>query len=249
MKRDIDSIQDQWEVTQTTPETRRSSNALSPTRNPSPLFDMAETPGLAATSWTLEPCTISPLAMEYLDLYFVHINQAIYCMLPKGPFLEWVRSCQERTLDDKMILYTLMAMGCRFSTRKESVAHGRRFLQIARYAEQSSFGRFTLQLVQTRLILALLNFSLGNASEAWDYCGTAVRAVCGLKYNSEEAAIDRPHLVDLEYGLDRRTLAECQRRTFWSAYIMDVSILPLGFDYLSFDLSRNSGSVASAPAM
>jgi Fungal specific transcription factor domain len=164
--------------------------------------------------------------MEYLELYFTHINQATYCMLPKSPFLNWVRECRTKTQEDRMLLYTLMAMGCRFSSYKESNAHGKRLLQIARHAVQTSFGRFTLQLAQARLILALLNFSLGNATEAWDYCGSAVRAICGLKYNTEEGVTDVPPEGDYEYGLHGEALAECRRRTFWSAYIMDVSRAP-----------------------
>jgi Fungal specific transcription factor domain len=185
---------------------------------------VTDTFGLAGAHWTMDPYRISPLTMEYLNLYFAHINQATYYMLPKAPFMTWVRDFPDKSFDDKMILYTLMAMGCRFSGHTESIAHGKKFLQIARHAEQSSFGRFTLQLVQTRLVLALLHFSLGNCSEAWDYCGTAVRAVCGLKYNTEDGVTEEPH-ADCDYGLNTKTLAECRRRTFWSAYVMDVSLL------------------------
>jgi hypothetical protein len=228
-KRDVDLEHDRLDMIQPTPETRRWSNALPPTTNQPPIFELTDASDLAAADRTMDPYPISPLTMEYLDLYFAHINQAIYTMLPKAPFLKWVRGCHEKTLDDKMILYTLMGMGCRFSARKESVAHGKRFLQIARDAEQNSFGKFTLQLVQVRLLLALLNFSLGNFSDAWDHCGTAVRAACGLKYNSEQGVTSQSQLLDLEYGLNGRTLAECRRRTFWSAYVMDVSTLSFGF--------------------
>jgi hypothetical protein len=232
-KRDADLEHDRLDMVQPAPETRRWSTALPPATNQPPNLEVTDTLDLAAADRTMDPYPISPLTMEYLDLYFAYINQATYTMLPKAPFLKWVRHCHEKTLDDKMILYTLMGMGCRFSARKESVAHGKRFLQIARDAEQNSFGKFTLQLVQARLLLALLNFSLGNPSEAWDYCGTAVRAACALNYNSEEGVTSQSQLLDLEYGLNGRTLAECRRRTFWSAYVMDVSILPFGFGHLS----------------
>jgi Fungal specific transcription factor domain len=232
-KRDVELEHDRLGMIQPARETRRWSNALPPAINQPPSLDVTDALDLAPADGTMGPYPISLLTMEYLDLYFAYINQETYAMLPKAPFLKWVRDCPEKTLDDKMILYTLMGMGCRFSARKESVAHGKRFLQIARDAEQNSFGRFTLQLVQARLLLALLNFSLGNSSEAWDYCGTAVRAACALKYNSEEGITSQSQLLDLEYGLNGRTLAECRRRTFWSAYVMDVSVLPFGFDHLS----------------
>jgi Fungal specific transcription factor domain len=234
-KRETDPKNDESNAILGTPEARRPSKGLSPILTAPPVCDVINTLGFAAADWTNDPYDISPLTMEYLDLYFAHINQATYCMLPKGLFLKWVRECHDKTPDDKMILYSLMAMGCRFSEKKESIADSKRLLQIARHAEQSSFGRFTLQLAQARLILALLNFSLGNSSEAWDYCGTAVRAVCGLKYNVEEGITEQPDLEDCEYGLNRETLAECRRRTFWSACVMDVSFLPLNLCFLVFD--------------
>ena len=215
------------------PESRRSSKGLSPILNPPPVCAVIDTLGLAAAEWSDDPYDVSPLTMEYLNLYFNHINQATYCMLPKLPFLKWVCEHHKKSPDDKMILYSLMAMGCRFSERKESIAHSKRLLQIARQAEQSSFGRFTLQLAQTRLILSLLSFSLGKSSEAWDYCGTAVRAVCGLKYNTEDGIVGQTDMEDCEYGLNKETMAECRRRTFWSACVMEVSFLPLAIGSMS----------------
>jgi Fungal specific transcription factor domain len=230
-KRDVDQVHHRPDSTQAARQTRRSSNALSLTTNPILVLDKLHPSGLAAANWTIDPLQISPLTMEYLDLYFAHINHATFSMLPKGPFLRWVRECRNKTLDDKMILYTLMAIGCRFSTRKESISDGEILLQIARYSEQSSFGRFTLQLVQARLMMSLLIFSLGDSSGAWDYCGAALRAVYGLHYNSEDGVTDQARLDYCEYGLHGTVLAECKRRTFWSVYIMDVSdSVPLPFD-------------------
>lgn len=223
-KRTIDLAQNRLDMSPKTPDPQRLCNAQSPSTHPLPPLDMTDTLGMAGADWSLDPLSISPVTVEYLELYFTHINQATYSMLPKGPFLKWVRESNDKTLDDKMVIYSLMAMGCRFSLRKENTTHGRELLDIAHFAEQSSFGKFTVQLVQARLILALLHFSLGNSSKAWDYCGTAIRAACGLKYNTEAGVVDAQHLEDCEYGLNRRTLVECRRRTFWSAYIMDVSL-------------------------
>ena len=218
---------------QTTFPLPRSSNALSPQANPVRTFDTTDDDDaseLAATKWA-DFSSASPLTMQYMDLYFLHINQNIYHMLPKRPFLKWVRYCCEKTFDDKMILYTLMALGCRFSAHKESTAHGKRLLQLARHAEQSSFGRVTLQLAQTRLVLTLLNFSLGNTSQAWEYCATAVAAVSSLKYNTEDGVTVLPTIDDCEYGLDREALAECRRRTFWSAFVMEVCFRPSALEF------------------
>ena len=214
------------------PGAHRASNGSSLISNPPTVCDVVHTPGLASANWADDPYDTSPLTIEYLNLYFAHVNQATYYMLPKDPFLRWVRECHTKALDDKMILYSLMAMGCRFSTHYDSIGHGKRLSQIARHAERSSFGRFTLQLAQARLILALLSLSLGNSSEAWDYYGLAVTAICGLKYNTEEGVTKQPRFEDGDYGLNREALAECRRRTFWSACVMDVSHLLESTDLL-----------------
>lgn len=222
-KQSFDTEEEPVEKRRSASETCGSRNAMGHTINAAATFETRDTADCVEAYWDTD--TTSPLTMEYLDLYFFYINGVTYNMLPKGPFLKWVRDCQEKTIDDQMVLHTLMAMGCRFSAREESTAHGKRLLQIAHDAEQNCFGKFTLQLVQTRLILALLNFSLGKFSEAWDYCGTAVRAICGLKYNCEEAVSLPDHSDEISYGLNSRALTECRRRTFWSAYMMDVSLL------------------------
>lgn len=207
-------------------KSRRSSKGSSPFSNPPPVCALIDILGLSAAEWSDYPYDVFPLAMKYLHLYFNHVNQAAYCMLPKFPFLKWVGECHEKSPDDKMILYSLMAMGARFSEHKDSIAHGKRLRQIARQAEQSSFGRFTLQLAQTRLTLGMLSFSLGKSGEAWDYFGTAIRAINGLKYNTEDGVAELTNVEDCEYGLNKEAIIECRRRTFWSACVMDVSFLP-----------------------
>ena len=72
-------------------------------------------------------------------------------------------------------------------------------------------------------MLALYNFARGKATEAWDFCGLALRAISALKLNTEEGVKDIPDDTDLDFGFDRSTLEECRRRTFWSGFLMDVS--------------------------
>ena len=122
-----------------------------------------------------------------------------------------------------MVIYAMLAMGSIFTPPEESRVNSRLFCNIARYAVEKNFGNFTLQLVQSRLILALVHFALGESTKAWDYCGSALRAACALRYNTEAGVNDLAEDQIPEYGLSQQSLAECQRRTFWSAYIMDVS--------------------------
>jgi hypothetical protein len=117
----------------------------------------------------------------------------------------------------------MLAHGSIFSSNFAKVRNSDRkfFEKIARGAMGKSVGNFSLPMVQTRLILGLLHYALGNGFRAWDYCGMAVRAACGMKLNVEKglqaiAEDERP-----DFGFDKGTLIECRRRTFWSAYLMD----------------------------
>lgn len=184
---------------------------------------MAEALG-TVTDWKTDPYEVYPEStVHYMDMYFTHINAATYCMFPRKPFMHWVETCREKTPDDRMIIYSLLAMGSIFSPKAERKSHGKHFGNIARYATEKSHGKFSLQLVQSRLILALLHFSLGDSMKAWDFCGSALRVACGLKLNLEEGILDIKDDQILDYGLTKEGLVECHRRTFWSAYVMDVS--------------------------
>jgi hypothetical protein len=178
-----------------------------------------------AIQWERDPYeTDARLTMHLLDLYFLHAGRATYGMFPRKPFMSWVETNQEKTQDSLMLLYSVLAMGSVFSPEPETRSIGRRFAAIAAYGTEKRFGKFTLQLCQSRLVLALFNFARGKAQEAWDFCGAGLRAISALKLNTEEGVKELPDAsIGLDYGFDRRTLEECCRRTFWSGFLMDVS--------------------------
>lgn len=172
--------------------------------------------------WDQDPFEFDEDMTEYyLHHYFTKINYTTYCMFPKAPFMKWVRTCRDKTPWDKMLLYAMMAHGTIFGTSARRSIDGKIFSGIAHQAISESSGVFNLQVVQTRLILALYAFSQGSAAKAWDFTGSAVRSACGMKLNIEEGVIDIKDEDVLDYGLDKPTLIECRRRTFWSSYIMD----------------------------
>ncbi|KAF2021397.1 hypothetical protein BU24DRAFT_430092 [Aaosphaeria arxii CBS 175.79] len=178
-----------------------------------------------AVQWEQDPYeTDARLTMHLLDLYFLHAGRATYGMFPRKPFSTWVETNREKTQDHLMLLYSVLAMGSIFSNDLDKRTLGKRFAAIAAYGTEKRFGKFTLQLCQSRLMLALYNFARGKSQEAWDFCGAGLRAISALKLNTEEGIQEVPDLSpELDYGFDRRTLEECCRRTFWSGFLMDVS--------------------------
>lgn len=164
---------------------------------------------------------------HYIDKYFSNINGGIYHMFPRKPFILWLKSCRKKSFDDKMLLYSMLAMGTIFSDRPERVIAGQRFLRTARQAVEKRQHRLTLQLAQSRIILSLWYYATGALAKAWDSIGAAVRTVCALRYNIEPDSLATGNNQMCEYMLHPLALAECYRRTFWVVFILDVSDTPL----------------------
>lgn len=177
--------------------------------------------------WERDPYEVDPkLTMQLLDLYFLHAGRGTYTIFPRMPFLSWVENNREKSPDHIMLLYSILALGSLFSSNLELQSSGKRFAAIASYAHAQCFGRFDLQMCQTRFILSLYNYGQGRSQAAWDFTGAALRAISALKLNMEQGVKKIADAAPaLEYGIDRWTYEECCRRTFWSVFLMDVSIV------------------------
>lgn len=159
------------------------------------------------------------LVAELITVFFKHVPETAYTMFPEGPFKAWILSVAEKSADDLMLVYTVLALGTVFSQQSEHKGFGAQFAAVARFACDNS--RFSIQLVQSRVLLALYFFSKNKAEDAWDFCGAALRAASGIKLNLEMEKTDDAYRKTFPYGLTRAGFAECRRRTFWSCYLMD----------------------------
>ena len=188
-----------------------------PAEEPSPNVD-----NMRKLDWQTDPYEIVPeLTMHYLEHYFMNINSTTYCMFPRKLFLRWVSSCRRKTQPDMMVVFALLALGSLFATTEDHKIHRECFAKIACHGVEQNHGRFSLQLIQARLVLSLLHYSSGEMMKSWDYSGAAVRAACGMKLNSEKSVTSLKNADLLEYGFEKETLVECRRRTYWAAYLLD----------------------------
>lgn len=176
------------------------------------------------SDWHTDPYEADPeAAVHYVESYFTHVNDRLYYMFPRKRFLLWLRSCNTKTSEDTMLLYSMMTLGAVFSDRPDKVTALKRYSRTARYAVEHSRHALTLQLAQSRIIIGLWYYAIGSLVPAWDAIGSAVRTVCGLRYNVESGGVIVDQSRPCEYGLHPQALIECRRRTFWVAYLMDVS--------------------------
>lgn len=176
-----------------------------------------------ASDWNTDPYEADPESTNhYIENYFTHINDALYYVFPRARFFLWVRSCRTKSLVDKMLLYSMMTLGSVFSDRPAKMTALKRYSRTAQYAAEHSQHIFTLQLAQTRIIMSLWYYAIGALVKAWDSIGAAVRTVCGLRYNVELGGVTAGQTEECEYGLHPQALIECRRRTFWTAFLIEV---------------------------
>jgi hypothetical protein len=156
---------------------------------------------------------------ELIDVFFTFVPETASAMFPRAVFRSWFVSASTKSSDDLMLMYTILALATIFSPKPEHKALGAQYASIARFACENR--RFSIQLVQSRLLLSLYYFSTNNPNDAWDFCGAAVRAASGLRFNVEVEKTEENYLQTFPYGMNRHGYAECRRRTFWSCYLMD----------------------------
>lgn len=182
------------------------------------------TPDYLGFDWRKDPYSVDvPITDHYIELYFTHINGVTYPIFPRKPFLHWVRNEKKKSSDDHMLVYSILAVGSIFSPRPGRDEEGSQLAKMAQHAVEKNRGKYTLQLAQARILLALYCLSTGDLERAWDYCGLASRAAAGLKLNVESNVPEMNGYDTQVYGLSQHGLAECRRRTFWSIYLTEVS--------------------------
>lgn len=195
------------------------STQIEPTPMPSPPES-----GPRTFSWEDDPFDVdADTTLHLLELYFMHVNSATYCMFPRTTFMHWVRTSKKKCQNQRMVLYALMAMGSVFADDALS-GIAKTCADIVASAVQAKHGRLTIHLVIARLLLALYSFARGREGAAWDHCGSALRAIIGLRLNSEEGCNEDSINPEprAEFGFTTEQLTECKRRLFWSGFLMDV---------------------------
>ncbi|KAL4952798.1 hypothetical protein BDW69DRAFT_200541 [Aspergillus filifer] len=177
---------------------------------------------LLAADWRADPyLTDFESAIHFTEAYLTYVNDRLCYMFPRRRFLLWLKSCHTKSLDDHMLLYSMMTLGAIFSDRPDRMTAMKRYSRIARYAIERSQNTLTLQLAQTRIILSFWYYAVGALVKSWDAAGAAVRTVCGLRYNVEMGGVIVEQSQPCEYGLHPQASIECRRRTFWTVFLMD----------------------------
>ena len=188
--------------------------------NPSPRPEK-----LDPSSWDQDPYLYDPEAtMRFLELFFAQSAREVSIMFPRNAFTRWVRQCREKCQRECMVLYAVLALGSIFAENEFS-SFAKICADRAGQAVSRIDGKFSVALVQARLLVAGYNHLIGKDSAGWDLSGSALRVISAMRLNSEEGCgEDLDEFTRRYYSFSREQLRECRRRTFWTAFLVDVSL-------------------------
>jgi hypothetical protein len=179
---------------------------------------------LAPSSWDQDPYLYDPEAtMRFVELFFAQSAREVSIMFPRGAFTRWVRQCRDKCQRECMVLYAVLALGSIFAENEFS-SFAKICADRASQAVSMIDGKFSLAIVQARLLVAGYNHLIGKDSTGWDLSGSALRIISAMRLNGEEGCgEDLDEFARRYFSFSREQLKECRRRTFWTAFLVDVS--------------------------
>jgi len=177
---------------------------------------------LAPSSWDQDPYLYDPEAtMRFVELFFAQSAREVSIMFPRGAFTRWVRTCRDKCQRECMALYAVLAMGSIFAENEFS-SFAKICAERASQAVSMIDGKFSLAIVQARLLVAGYNHLVGRDSTGWDLSGSALRIISAMRLNTEEGCGEDLDEFNRRYfSFSPEQLKECRRRTFWTAFLVD----------------------------
>ena len=172
-------------------------------------------------AWRSNPYASEPHSIgSVVTHFFAQLEEtAVLRFVPEEAFKAWMGSSSKKhTSDDLMLLYSVLAVGMTLSGRPQTIAS--EYAQVALFAQRSS-PRPCLQLVQTRMLLALYYKLTSDAWGMTEILSAAVGTASFLHLNAELEASREPTMSEYPLGLTRHGYCEARRRTFWSLFVLD----------------------------
>ncbi|EWZ97691.1 hypothetical protein FOCG_01302 [Fusarium oxysporum f. sp. radicis-lycopersici 26381] len=172
-------------------------------------------------AWRTDPSLSDPQSIRsVISHFFVHLDSTmIVRFIPENVFKAWVVNPGHRkTPEDLMILYSILAVGVALSGGPKAIAF--EYASVAHYAQKLTTAN-CIQLVQTRVLLALYYISISRSSEASEMISAAVASAACLQLNVEIEESKEAGLVTFPFGMNKAGYCEARRRTFWSLYMLE----------------------------
>lgn len=177
--------------------------------------------GVLYRAWNTDPYISDPVSINAtISQFFAHVEETmIVRFLPQKVFTAWVASSVDRkSTDDLMLLYSVLAVGVALSGGSKRIAH--EYAQVAQYAQRLTTVQ-SLQLGQTRILLAVYHASSSRLSECNEIMNAAAGTAACLQLNLEVDHPETASVSDYPFGMNKAAYCESRRRTLWSLFLLE----------------------------
>lgn len=168
-----------------------------------------------------DPCGSDPESISaVLTQFFGQIdNTMIMRFFPEKVFRAWAASSAlEKSAEDLMVLYSVLAIGVALAGGPKHIAY--EYAQVAYYAQKTAVLP-CLQLVQSRILLAVYHISTSRLREANELISSAATAAASLQLNQELEKPADGEVSAYPFGMNGVGYCEARRRTLWSLFMLE----------------------------
>ncbi|PHH84147.1 hypothetical protein CDD83_2403 [Cordyceps sp. RAO-2017] len=146
-------------------------------------------------------------------------NTMIMRFFPEKVFRSWAAgSAHEKSPEDLMVLYSVLAVGVALSGGPRHIAY--EYAQVAYYAQKATVFP-CLQLVQSRILLAVYHISTSRIREASELISSAAAVAASLQLNQEMDKSTDEGGANYPFGMNAVGYCEARRRTLWSLFMLE----------------------------
>ena len=122
-----------------------------------------------------------------------------------------------------MVLYAMIALGSQRPDKGRSKSESSLFLKMAKDAVKRNSKNPSVHVIQAKLFIGEYFTTSGDVQGGIDFAASATSAALNQRLNLQEEELSPRDSAMGTYGLNCHAWAECRRRTFWSAFLLDVS--------------------------
>ena len=174
-----------------------------------------------ARAWQTDPCVSDLHSIDSVVSHFFATIEStpILRFLPEERPRAWLAGGNNRkSLDDLMLLYSILAIGMVLSGGPKHIAS--EYAQVAHYAQRNSHIP-SLQLVQSRILLALYYRTTLSMSNFEEMISASTVAAIALRLDTELDDSKTDEFTEFPLGMSRIGYCEARRRTLWSLFMLE----------------------------
>ncbi|KAJ6781107.1 hypothetical protein PWT90_00688 [Aphanocladium album] len=203
-----------------------ASDAMDHSKSPRPSYrrpsDTSRIPDdVLYRAWRTDVYMSDPRSIhDVVTQFFVHVDSTMLLkFLPESVWKVYLANSSDRKQpEDLMLLYSVLTVGVALSGGPKHIAS--EYAQVAHYA-QKNLDFNCLQLVQSRILMAVYSISVDRIHDASELLSSAMAVAASLQLNVELEKSTEANMTHYPYGMTRNGYKESRRRTLWSLFMLE----------------------------